>query len=271
MEETEHDGGEPAGGTSAEDKGVEAAPEDGTHEWHERRRLGVGGSDLSKIFGYGPWEDANPQALWEYKMGLREPKPPSVAAQRGTNLEPHIINYTSNFLNQEITEGYKFYRHPDWEEGVKFQANTDGTLVFRTKNRKELKAVFEAKTTKMSTFPAYRGGIRMAFKKGYVPLSYALQVQMYLDALKLDCGVITCAVGPKEDFLWKPSDIEEYHVLFFRYCPEMVSLIKEGIVDFWETVEAKKKPDWFEHRNASRLRQAHKSMRVRPAKVKTWA
>lgn len=69
------------------------APTVETHsaEWHELRRQGIGGSDVSVIMGMNRYMSA--LELWELKTGKREPdmEPPSEPARWGTTLEPVVL------------------------------------------------------------------------------------------------------------------------------------------------------------------------------------
>ena len=54
--------------------------------WLERRRKGIGGSDVAGILGISPW--ATPLSVWMDKTGRAPEKPASISMQIGTALEP---------------------------------------------------------------------------------------------------------------------------------------------------------------------------------------
>lgn len=59
----------------------------GTLEWLDWRRAGLGGSDLAALLGLSPYEDATREALFAEKVhGTR--KETNFAMRRGTRLEP---------------------------------------------------------------------------------------------------------------------------------------------------------------------------------------
>lgn len=62
----------------------------GSPEWLELRRQGVGGSDVAALMGLSPWK--SPYALWAEKRGLIEPEDISgrECVQMGHELEPDI-------------------------------------------------------------------------------------------------------------------------------------------------------------------------------------
>lgn len=55
-------------------------------DWHERRRQGVGASEVAAVLGRSPW--ASPYSTWCRKVGLIPPDDASDAAQFGKDLEP---------------------------------------------------------------------------------------------------------------------------------------------------------------------------------------
>jgi putative phage-type endonuclease len=66
----------------------EVQVEQGSPEWLEWRRKGIGASDAAAIMGVSPW--VTPYQLWAVKRGLVPPQPPNPAMLRGSKLEPMI-------------------------------------------------------------------------------------------------------------------------------------------------------------------------------------
>lgn len=60
--------------------------EQGSDDWLNWRREGIGASDVSAILGVSPWTTI--QDLWSEKLGYKERQPTNAAMQRGTDLEP---------------------------------------------------------------------------------------------------------------------------------------------------------------------------------------
>lgn len=56
-----------------------------TEEWLEMRKTKIGASDACVIMGVSPW--STPYALWEEKVGIKEPRSVSKAMARGSALE----------------------------------------------------------------------------------------------------------------------------------------------------------------------------------------
>lgn len=61
------------------------APDQGTSEWLEWRRQGIGGSDVAALLGVSPW--MTPRELWMEKTGRLTRDASSFATQRGQWLE----------------------------------------------------------------------------------------------------------------------------------------------------------------------------------------
>lgn len=60
--------------------------EQGTQEWLDWRKGGIGGSDAPAVMGVSPWD--SPLSLWQRRMGLVPEKVMSQAMARGHELEP---------------------------------------------------------------------------------------------------------------------------------------------------------------------------------------
>lgn len=79
--------------------------------WLERRRTGIGGSDIGAILGFSPW--ATPYSVWLDKKGLSEPKPETPEMKMGHRLEPVIADMYSEVTgNTLITAGLTV--HPNF-------------------------------------------------------------------------------------------------------------------------------------------------------------
>lgn len=103
-------------------------------EWHELRRLGIGGSDAGVIMGYSKYR--SPLSLWMLKTGRMEDEGgDSEAAEMGTLLEPFIRRelvrdyiITKGYAEDvEVVAPWAMYRST---EQPFMMANVDGFLVF---------------------------------------------------------------------------------------------------------------------------------------------
>lgn len=197
--------------------------------WHERRRKGVGGSDVASILGLSSW--TTPLRLWELKTSRAEPDAGSRFTERGTELEGEVVRRSSELLGVEIGPELKFQRHPRWDEGVRLLANLDGTL--------GEDGIFEAKTTGAHTKTA------RCFREGVIPVYYALQIHHYAATTGRTWGVIACLIGDGD------PDACDLVALRWDACPRLIELVEEVVQRWWTTyVEADVAPDYTEHARA---------------------
>jgi putative phage-type endonuclease len=223
----------------------EPAPD--REEWHQKRREGIGGSDVAALLGISRWK--NPQDLYKLKIGELEPDEPGPAAERGTRMEPQIVRRFQEITGLTLSPGHEFLRHPRWPE-IPIQANTDGTIEGKAPG------VFEAKTAAQMTEKA------LAFQQGRIPTEYNLQIQAYLSVTGYRWGAIAAMIGPRHDFDWDP-DACEMVILSFRPNPEAIEMIEEVCADFWRCVDARTPPTWRRHPRSNELIMAVEQTRVR--------
>ena len=83
-----------------------------TTEWHERRRKGIGGSDIAAIAGISPYKTA--RDVWAEKTGRTSPQPPTPAMKRGTALEVlAITEYEEAAGNADVGRDNRYAVHPE--------------------------------------------------------------------------------------------------------------------------------------------------------------
>lgn len=212
--------------------------------WHERRRKGVGGSDVASILGLSLW--TTPRRLWELKTNRAQPDADNRYTERGTELEDEVVRRAAAHLGMEIGPELKFQRHPRWDEGVRLLANLDGTLGDD--------GIFEAKTTGAYTKTA------RDFRAGIIPVYYALQIHHYAATTGRTWGVIACLIGDGD------PDTCDLVALRWTACPRLIELIEDVVQRWWTAyVEADLAPDYTEHarkKEAERLALALKTHRT---------
>lgn len=200
-------------------------------EWHEKRREGVGGSDIAGIFGLSAWKQ--PWEIYRLKVGLDQPDPGSAAAARGSALETEVIRRFEEDSGMQVTEGVDFLRHPLWPR-IRIQANTDGTITGSPPG------LFEAKTT------SRRSRSAEAFHENVIPTWYATQVQGYLAATGFTWGVIAALLGPSDTDRWLPDQCSLIALRFERN-DYAIQLIEEVVEEFWTCVDNRTPPHWHRH------------------------
>ena len=98
----------------------------GDADWHEQRRMGIGGSDAPTIMRTTPPDWSTPQKLWEEKTRRRQPDPPNYPMRRGIHLEPKARARYEDMTGIEmprhyaVSSKYNFIRGN--ADGVNFKA-----------------------------------------------------------------------------------------------------------------------------------------------------
>lgn len=135
--------------------------EQGSKEWLDWRRRGLGGSDAPIIMGVSPWK--TPLELWKEKTGRAERNGgtgPNWAQQRGIDMEPKAR------AKYELLEGLDappiLFEHPDYPH---FRVSLDGW-------NEEKQIVLEIKCPGRDD--------HAKAKSGEVPLKYIWQLEMQL-------------------------------------------------------------------------------------------
>lgn len=155
-----------------------AKHENGTPEWLEERRHGIGGSDVAAIVGLSKWESA--YSLWCKKTGKLEDSHTSSAMEWGNRLEPVVINkfaesHPEYFVYRDV--GSWAHNERPWQK-----ANPDGIYLNYATMRAELLEIKTAQYEddwKSDTPGEYR-----------IPQYYYTQVQWYLQCLGLHRGTV---------------------------------------------------------------------------------
>lgn len=157
------------------------AARDGRAAWLERRRKGIGASDIAGILGISPW--ASPYSVWAEKIGHSAPG--SERMRWGLLLENVILDEAARRLGVEITGRQIEARH---REAPWALATLDA--VYATEPGGDEAGVLEAKNS---------GGSRW----NRVPVYYEAQVQYQLEVRDLPVGWVACLQGGHKLTLWR--------------------------------------------------------------------
>jgi putative phage-type endonuclease len=185
--------------------------ENGSQEWHDARKGGIGGSEIGTILGLNPWESA--YALWAKRSGLIPTLPVQNFAMRlGQVLEKPILQ-----LWQE--------RNPEW------QVFTTGT--YQDRDRPHLHANPDA----LAHNPDTKEWIVLEVKtsRNYweqLPPQYEAQVQHYLGILDLQRAILIGLVGM--DWFEQEITRDEFQIGEQR----------KAALAFWNNLQTGTKPDW---------------------------
>jgi putative phage-type endonuclease len=185
--------------------------ENGSEDWHEARKGGVGGSEIGTLLGLNPWESC--YSLWAKRSGLIPTLPIQNFAMRlGQVLEAPILQ-----LWQEA--------NPEWE--------VFSTGTYADKKRPYLHANPDAL--------AYHAGndewaiIEVKTSRNYwdqLPPQYEAQVQHYLGIFDLPRAFLIGLVGMD----WFEQEIKRDDF--------QIDQQRQAAKQFWHSLETGTKPDW---------------------------
>lgn len=153
--------------------------EQGSAEWHEWRRGGIGGSEISSILGVNPWN--TPLMVWKIKTGQVKDWEGNNATEWGSRLEHVILSKYEDEHDVTLEYGQDLYENGIIRASRDAYNARDGVLV-------------EAKTAwqEWDELPEY----------------YWMQVQWYMGAFGLDTAVVLCLASGKHYSEW-PVDFDE--------------------------------------------------------------
>lgn len=185
--------------------------ESGTPEWHEARRLSVGGSEVGTILGLNPYESA--YALWAKKTGKIS----------GTVQENWAIRFGKAF-EEPILKLWQ-EEHPEWEV---FSTGTyqDSRYEFIHVNPDALARHRETGEWQILEVKTARNIWES------VPPAYIAQVLHYMGTLQIKKGQIVAVAG----MTWNEYEVE--------YSQEQIDIQLQAIIGFWASVVNDIKPAW---------------------------
>ncbi len=159
----------------------------GSNEWLEWRREGIGSSDAPVIMGVSPW--TSPYQLWREKLQIDPPKSENSAMARGKELEPRIRREFTRMTHWQVEPDTAIHADYPW-----MRASFDGI-------NWETKELIEIKTVNQKDHDIARDGI----VNGTVPDKYYPQLQHLLAVagvrFKRICYVSYCESDPNTQLL----------------------------------------------------------------------
>ena len=172
-------------------------------EFLERRKSGIGGSDVAAVLGASPWK--TPYQLWLDKTSSEVKEVESDILHFGTMIEPVIADEFARRNNVKVQVRNNMYRHKEHPELV---ANIDRYIVGG--------AILECKTCS-----AWASG-KFGKTGDDVPDQYLLQVQHYM-----------YVTGIHEAFLAVLIGGNEYRQFEIPYDKELAEFAAAKCVAFW--------------------------------------
>jgi putative phage-type endonuclease len=178
----------------------------------EKRRKGVGGSDVAPICGLSPWKSA--YQVWQEKLNLAEKFEATPEMKYGLLVEPTIRQWYSDETGRVVHVPKNMLSHPKYPFMV---ANLDG---YTDDNR-----VVEIKTARSSLDWGEPG-------TDEIPIYYQTQVQHYMIVTGFEvCDVPVSFAGSMPVIYEVPAD------------KELQEMIIEKEAEFWRFVEKEIPPE----------------------------
>jgi len=108
------------------------APKQGSDEWRELRKRGIGGSDIAILAGLTPW--GSPYGVYMDKKGLAPPVVATDAMKRGNILEEPIARWWSAEMGMAVEVEDRILHHAehDWARASIDRRTPDGILEIKT-------------------------------------------------------------------------------------------------------------------------------------------
>ncbi|MEK4606575.1 YqaJ viral recombinase family protein [Geobacillus sp. FSL W8-1251] len=192
-------------------------------EWLQARTCGLGGSDASVVLGLNRYK--TPFELWLEKTGQVTPQSStSEAAYFGTLLEDLVAKEFEKRSGKKVRKRNAMFQHPEHEFIL---ANIDRFIVGE-------KAILECKTASAFLAKEWEGDD--------IPEAYIVQMQHYLGVLgpEYKKGYFAVLIGGQK-FIWKEIERDD----------ELIEMIFQAEIDFWNNHVLKKNPPMFDGSDAS--------------------
>jgi putative phage-type endonuclease len=177
-------------------------------QWHEFRKLGIGGSDVSAIAGMNRWK--SPIEVWMEKTGQIDSREAGEAAYWGTTLEDVVAREYAKRSGLKVQKRNAILQHPKHKFML---ANIDRMIHDKDRG----KGILECKTA-----GEYKKG---EWDDGQIPEEYAIQVHHYLAVTGLKFARIAVLIGGNK---FEIRDIER--------DDEIIDYLYKIESDFWQLV-----------------------------------
>lgn len=160
----------------------------------ERRKQGIGGSDIAAIIGLSPW--STPRDIYLDRKGLAEPEPETDAMYWGTTLEDIVAREYSKRTGRKIERCNVLFRHSEYPFII---GNVD-RVVYDTPGKKPVvngclitKRILECKTA--SQYAASDWGEPGTDQ---IPEYYKAQVQWYMGITGAEVCDVAVLIGNRD-------------------------------------------------------------------------
>ena len=176
----------------------------GSAEWLEARKKGVGTTDASAAIGLSPWK--TPLELWEEKLGQGEEFKGNWFTSQGSAMEPVLRQHYADTFQVEVKNADCVLRHPEYDFVL---ASPDGFT--------------EDRLTEFKTSASRKSWGDVGTDE--IPKHYMIQVQqaMFVTGFEVcDVGVSFAGMEPVYYEVRSDAEIQD---LILRDVMEFLSLI----------------------------------------------
>lgn len=189
----------------------------GSEEWLNWRKTGIGASEMSVIMGSLPFSYEDIIELWKKKVGMQvKPFIVTPAIQEGIDTEPEAREKFIKRVGVKVEP--KCFTHPEYEF---LRASLDGYGVVKKRSKIVDRVAVEIKCPQMTSYKKAA--------KGKIIDYYYTQIQQQIACAELDYEYYYVYRKYEEDILFRVNRNEEY----------IQEIYRRGQI-FWEGVLAKK-------------------------------
>ena len=187
----------------------------GSNDWLEWRKGGIGGSEVSCVLGVNPWRSAH--ELYQEKIGEKDPQPWNPAMQRGTDLEP--------VAREMAFDETRIHMQPEcWEddEFPQLKCSLDGLDLFG-ETIQEIKCPGEK---------AHEIAV-----SGKVPGYYIPQIQY---------GMSITRAARCQYVSYRPEHKQPLVIFYIERDDDYIANMRKKVLEFWECVLSRTPPEALE-------------------------
>lgn len=160
----------------------------------ERRKQGIGGSDIAAIIGLSPW--STPRDIYLDKKGLAEPEPETDAMYWGTTLEDIVAREYSKRTGRKIERCNVLFRHPEYPFLL---GNIDRAVYDEDSKRPVVNGEYRSKRgLECKTASQYAASDWGEAGTDQIPEYYKAQVQWYMGITGADVWDVAVLIGNRD-------------------------------------------------------------------------
>jgi putative phage-type endonuclease len=196
--------------------------------WHELRKRGIGGSDVSTIVGLNRYKSR--VQLWLEKTGQIKDQEAGEAAYWGTELEPLVAKRFSAETGLKVQKRNAILQHRDYPWMI---SNLDREILApRGALRDESLGIIKGRGRGVLECKTANAWLADKWEGSKAPDGYVLQVMHYLAVTGYEWGCLAVLIGG-----------QQYRHVVVQRDEELIRSLIKLEADFWELVRTKQPPE----------------------------